>query len=169
MHPVLGSVRSLTHRVLQDTTLQSPSIPTMAFTFPTLIMPMMISSMPPVQVVAQLQATGTMYPLTHRAMSDIIPQLPSIPTMLFTSLIMTRPIPISSIRPVQAVAQPRAIGTKYPSILQVRWGITPQSLLIPTMLCTSLTLIIPIMISSIPPAQVVAQPQAIGTLSTSTR
>ena len=150
MHPVLGSSPRLTQRVLRAITVQLPSIPMMFFTFHTSMIPIKISSMPPVQVIAQPQAIGTRYPLTHRIMWAIIPQLPSIPTMQSTYPTLMTPTNIPSMPPVQAVAQPPAIGTTSKLKLQVLGGISLQSLSIPTMQYTCPTSVGPIPNSSMP-------------------
>ena len=61
----IGTMFLLTQQVMWDRGIQSPSIPTMLSTFPTVSLPMTTSSMPPVQAVVQLQAIGTNSPLTQ--------------------------------------------------------------------------------------------------------
>ena len=135
--------------------------------FPTMILLMAISSTPPVQAVAQLQAIGTMFQLTQQIMLVRGIQLPSTPTMLciFPTMILT--MTISSMPPVQAVVHLQAIGTMFQLTVytQVMWVRGIQSPSIPTMLCIFPTVILPIITSSIPPVQAVAQLQAIGTMS----
>ena len=162
--PAIGQPSPLTHQVMWDVTLQSPSIPTMLSTFPIVMTPIPTSSTPPVQAVAQPQAIGTMPPLTHQVLWDVTLQSPSIPTMLSTFPTLISPMRTSSTPPVQAVAQPQAIGTMPPLTHQVLWDMTLQSPSIPTMLSTFPTLISPMPTSSTPPVQAVAQPQAIGTM-----
>ena len=165
IRPALGSSFRLTQRVMWGFTLQSPSIPTMHSTFPTTMIPMTTSSMPPVQAAAQPQAIGTMSPLTQQELWGITLQSPLIPTMPCTFPTTMIPMTTSSMPPVQAAAQPRAIGTRSPLTQQVMWGVSLQSPSIPTMLSTFPTLILPITTSSMPPVQAAAQPRAIGTRS----
>ena len=125
--------------------------------------------MPRVQTVAQLQAIGTMFPLTQLLLWDITPQSPSIPTMLctFPTTIwdFRWPTGISSTPRVQALAQPQAIGTMFPLTQLVLLELPLLSPSIPTMLSTFPTGMVPTRISSLPPVQAVVQPQAIGTMS----
>ena len=101
----IGTMFPLTLHLQWYTGLQSPSIPTMHCTFPTTILPMATSSMPPVQAAVQPQAIGTMFPLTQQVMWESILQLPSIPMMLSTFPTMMLPMTTSSMPPVQAVAR----------------------------------------------------------------
>ena len=132
----IGTRFLLAQQVLvEHTTPQSPSIPTMLSTFHTMILtPIMISSMLPVQAGAQQQAIGTMSPLTHQVLWDNMPRLPSIPMMSSTYPTLMIQMMISSMQHVQAVVQPQAIGTTYPLTQQVWWDHIRPSLLIPTML-----------------------------------
>ena len=68
-----------------------------------MMLPMTISSTPPVQAVAQLQAIGTMFQLTQQVMRGRGIQSPSIPTMLSIFPTVILPITTSSMPPVQAV------------------------------------------------------------------
>ena len=161
---VLGSPFPLTQQGLWELTLLSPSIPTMQSTFPTMITPIATSSTPLVQAVAQSQAIGTMSPLTQQGLWELTLLSPSIPTMQSTFPTMITPIATSSTPPVQVVAQPQATGTMFPLKQQVSWDLSLLSPSIPMMQSTFPTMIPPIGISSTPPVQVVAQPQAIGSL-----
>ena len=161
----IGTLSPLTQQGLWEPMLQLLSIPTMHCTFPTTMIPMTTSSMPPVQAAAQPRAIGTRSPLTQQDMWGVSLQSPSIPTMLSTFPTWMLPITTSSMPPVQAAAQPRAIGTKSPLTQQGLWGITPQSPLIPTMHCTFPTTSLPMTTSSTPRVQAVVQLQAIGTRS----
>ena len=72
VHPqAIGTMFPLTQQVRWGGTLQSPLIPTIMSTFPTLIPPIKTSSMPPVQAAVQSQAIGTMFPLTQQVMSEV--------------------------------------------------------------------------------------------------
>ena len=155
----------LTQQELWGITPQSPLIPTMHCTFPTTMIPMTTSSMPPVQAAAQPRAIGTRSPLAQQDMWGVSLQSPSIPTMLSTFPTLMLPITTSSMPPVQAAAQPRAIGTKSPLTQQGLWGITPQSPLIPTMHCTFPTTSLPMTTSKYATCSSGVQLQAIGTRS----
>ena len=55
----IGPKSLLTHQVMWDLRVQSPSIPTMLSIFPTVMSQMAASSMPPVQADAQPKTIGT--------------------------------------------------------------------------------------------------------------
>ena len=102
----IGKLFRLTRYTMWDHGTQSPSTPPTVSTFPTMILPMMTSSMQHVQAVVQLQATGPKYPLTHQVVWGIQAQSLSIQTILCTYPTLIVPMTTSSIPPVRAVVHP---------------------------------------------------------------
>ena len=92
----IGTMPPLTQQVMWERGLQSPSIPTMMSTFPTM-MPTRTSSTLPVQAVVHPQAIGTMFQLTQQVLWDCTLQSPSIPTMLSTFPTLIPPMVTSNL------------------------------------------------------------------------
>ena len=114
----IGTKYPLTQQVPWGISPQSLSTQTMLCTSPTSMLPMTILSMPHVQAVARRQAIGTLSHLSRLVLlfttQKCVQILPSIPMMVCIFPTLTIPMTISSMPHVQAVAQPQAIGTRYP-------------------------------------------------------
>ena len=161
----IGTTYPLTLQEMWEATLPLPSIPTTLFIFLTMLAPMPTSSMPPVQVVAQPQAIGTLTRFILQEMWDITPQSPSVLTILSISPSGMTAIPISITPPAQVVVHPLAIGVATPLTQQEMWGCTLPSLLIPKVLSTFPTGITRMTISSTQPAPLLAIRERVGAMS----